>query len=138
MEDFLYYMYAVSERAANTAGIKGPRRSWWWRRVPSRPRRVKILLFLLLLVGAAIAGVAGLLGFHFRIFSVPAFECEAQSAAEVGDEAGQASLSASSAFSPGEWVDRRMRREESAVEKWRRGRDRIVFFHMFQLTSMHI
>ena len=111
--------YALGERTANTVvvDVEGPKWSWWLRRMPSR-RRAKIALFLLLLVGAAIAGVAGLLGFHFRIFSVPAFECEAQSAAEVGDEAGQASLSASSAFSPGEWVDRRMRREESAVEKW--------------------
>ena len=118
MEDFLYYMYAVSERAANTAGIKGPRRSWWWRRVPSRPRRVKILLFLLLLVGAAIASVAGLLGFHFRIFSVPAFECEAQSAADarLGDEAGQVNPSA---FLPGEWIGeerRECRREAEEAE----------------------
>ena len=120
MEDFLHYMYAVSERAANTAGIKGPRRSWWWRRVPSRPRRVKILLFLLLLVGAAIVGVAALVCARFRIILVGrALEGEAQSAADARlyDEAGQeVNLSA---FLPGEWIGeerRECRREAEEAE----------------------
>ena len=120
MEDFLHYMYAVSERAANTAGIKGPRRSWWWRRVPSRPRRVKILLFLLLLVGAAMVGVAALLCARFRIILVGrALEGEAQSAADARlyDEAGQeVNLSA---FLPGEWIGeerRECRREAEEAE----------------------
>ena len=115
--------YAVSERTANTvvvaADIEGPKWSWWLRRMPSR-RRAKIVLFLLLLVGAAMVGVAALLCARFRIILVGrALEGEAQSAADARlyDEAGQeVNLSA---FLPGEWIGeerRECRREAEEAE----------------------
>ena len=113
--------YALGERTANTVvvDVEGPKWSWWLRRMPSR-RRAKIVLFLLLLVGAAIVGVAALVCARFRIILVGrALEGEAQSAADARlyDEAGQeVNLSA---FLPGEWIGeerRECRREAEEAE----------------------
>ena len=136
--------YALGERTANTvvvaADIEGPKWSWWLRRMPSR-RRAKIVLFLLLLVGAAMVGVAALLCARFRIILVGrALEGEAQSAADarLGDEAGkEVNLSA---FLPGEWIGEERRKCRRKAEEVETG---MPFSKMFQqpddyLTSMHL
>ena len=125
--------YALGERTANTvvvaADIEGPKWSWWLRRMPSR-RRAKIVLFLLLLVGAAMVGVAALLCARFRIILVGrALEGEAQSAADarLGDEAGkEVNLSA---FLPGEWIHvGEERRKKEVPQRSGGGRDGNAIF----------